>query len=328
MKFFIRISIVLSYIVVSSFDHVSAVSIPNPAQAPNIPGPDRWYPSRFGQTDELGATNYLTDMTALAAVQLVRKGRTYSLGVPIDSQTPSYPPRTFNLTVLFPGQPDFQPIGVNKGSYFDDIVNAWVGSGSQIDGLGHVGIDGRYYNGFRAQEIYQSAGLRKLGVHNIPPIVTRGIVIDMAEFNSVEMLTEGEFGLEDVKSALHKSGLYPRRGDVVLFHTGWLDGMMHQNSTRFIAGEPGIDAATAEFLANLEVVAVGADTWGLEGVPNAAGLFFPAHQVLLTKYGVHVLEMMDVGKLVKDGVKEFLFVLGVPRYRGGVQAMVNPIAIV
>jgi hypothetical protein len=55
--------------------------------------------------------------------------------------------------------------------------------------------------------------------------------------------------------------------------------------------------------------------------------FFPAHQELLTKKGVYILETMDTRALAADGVSEFLFVLGQPRFEGAVQAIINPVAI-
>jgi len=36
---------------------------------------------------------------------------------------------------------------------------------------------------------------------------------------------------------------------------------------------------------------------------------------------------MDTSEFAKDKAYEFLFVLGQPRLRGGVQSMINPVAI-
>jgi hypothetical protein len=55
--------------------------------------------------------------------------------------------------------------------------------------------------------------------------------------------------------------------------------------------------------------------------------FFPAHQELLTKNGVYILENMDTRALAKDEAWEFLFVLGQPKFVGSVQAIINPVAI-
>lgn len=118
-----------------------------------------------------------------------------------------------------------------------------------------------------------------------------------------------------------------RQGDVILIHTGWVE-MLDRDPARFGKGEPGIDAGAAEFLAGLGVVAVGADTWGVEAVPfKNPNRVWEGHQVLLAKNGVHILEVMDTRALARDGAKEFLFVLGQPRLKGAVQAIINPVAI-
>lgn len=117
------------------------------------------------------------------------------------------------------------------------------------------------------------------------------------------------------------------KGDVVVIHTGWLS-LLGKDNEHFGKGEPGIDAATAEYLAGLEPVAIGADTWGLEAVPfKNPKVLYDAHQTLLAKNGIYILENLDTSKLAADGVKEFMFVLGQPLFVGAVQAIINPVAI-
>ncbi len=117
-----------------------------------------------------------------------------------------------------------------------------------------------------------------------------------------------------------------REGDVAILHTGWLS-MLYTDPKRYGAGEPGIDVGAAEYLASLNVVAVAADTWGVEAVPFKSDRVWEGHQVLLAKNGVYIIETVDTRALIADGVKEFLFVLGQPLYTGAVQAIINPIAI-
>ena len=114
---------------------------------------------------------------------------------------------------------------------------------------------------------------------------------------------------------------------MVLFHTGWLN-VMESDPVRFMSGEPGLGMDGARYLADLGVVAVGSDTWGVEVLPSEDPTqAFPVHPELLAKNGVYVLENMDTRALAADGVAEFLFVLGQPRFVGAVQAVINPVAI-
>lgn len=288
---------------------------------------DDWYPSKYGAQDELGAANLLSPEKVMAAAQLITAGKTYRLGVPVGRDTPAFPPRSLAVTVLQPGQAHGATFGANRMSYNDDMFNGWLGIGTQIDGLGHLGIDGVYYNGNKAQDFAQTTGLEKLGIEQIPPIVTRGILIDMAKHKGVEMMLEGEIiSADDIRAAMEQQGVEAKEGDVIIFHTGWL-AMLDQDPARYGAGEPGIDAAAAEYLASLNPVAVGMDDWGIEAVPFAGDRVWEGHQVLLAKNGIYILETLDTRELVADGVQEFMFVLGQPLYTGAVQAIINPIAI-
>jgi kynurenine formamidase len=97
---------------------------------------------------------------------------------------------------------------------------------------------------------------------------------------------------------------------------------------RFGSVEPGLGKTGAEYLAELGVIAVGADTWGLEAVPFEEGVgVFEIHQILLAQNGIYILENMNTSLLVEDEVNEFMFVLGQARIKGAVQMMVNPVAI-
>jgi hypothetical protein len=63
----------------------------------------------------------------------------------------------------------------------DDILISCLGIGSQLDGLGHIGdARGMYYNCHEGREISDLGGLSRLGVHQIPPLVARGVVLDTA----------------------------------------------------------------------------------------------------------------------------------------------------
>lgn len=56
-----------------------------------------WHPSRFGPDDEIGAANLITPAISLEAAKLVRTGRSYPLGVPIDTHLPAFRHRSFHL---------------------------------------------------------------------------------------------------------------------------------------------------------------------------------------------------------------------------------------
>ncbi|MHB0768255.1 cyclase family protein [Bradyrhizobium sp. 5.13L] len=286
-----------------------------------------WTKSKWGPTDEVGAANYMTPELVVKAASLVKTGKTYALGIPVTSQTPAYPPRSYKITVVQPGQAGNAGLGPNKATYNDDILDTWVGVGSQLDGLGHLGIEHVYYNGNKLADFADPTGLKKLGIEKVPPMVTRGVLLDMAAYFKTDVVKEGTaFNVKEIEEAAKQQNVEIRQGDVVIFHTGWLS-LVGKDDKRYSAGEPGLGVEGAKYLTGKGVVAVGADTWGLEVLPFESKNVFEVHQILLAMNGTYILENMDTAALARDKGYEFLFVLGQPRWTGGVQAMINPIAI-
>ncbi len=285
--------------------------------------------SKFGPDDQIGNLNYVTPAKTLAASKLVTRGKAYRLGIETNKDTPAYGTRTFAITVLQPGQAGGATLGPNKMTYNDDIITGWVGVGSQIDGFGHAGIDNLYFNCNKAADFTMPDGLKKLGIENVPAVATRGVLLDMAGYLGSDPVKEGTaFNRAEIEGAMKRQGIKAiEKGDVVLFYTGWLK-LLGKDNKRFISVNPGLGRDGARYLASLEVAMVGADTSNFEVIPfeKDAGLF-EVHQILLARNGIHILENMNTEELVKDQAWEFLFTLGPARITGGVQAIINPIAI-
>jgi kynurenine formamidase len=289
---------------------------------------DNWYPSRFGKDDLRGAVNNLTPEGVKRAAALVRTGKVYALGIPTGPDSAAYGDRRYTVEIIQTPPAGAPPIGPNKVTAHDEKVTTSMGIGTQMDGFGHLGIDHRYYNGLRGEGLRTPKGFTKLDLSDVPPIVTRGVLVDMTRHFGKPMLDGGQvITRADVEAALKAQKLTVGKGDVVLFHTGWMK-VMETDKARFLATEPGIGEEAAAWLADQGVVAIGADTVALEHIPFAdPDRQWIVHQTLLAKKGVHILENISTAALAADGVGEFLFVLGQPRFVGTVQVVINPIAI-
>lgn len=287
--------------------------------------------SKWGAEDTIGSANLITPERTLAALKLVKQGKTVPLGITIDAQTPAFAPRSLSLQVVQPNQQGGQRLSAfgYEGNYNDDIIQTWVGIGSQLDGLGHLGENGLYYNCNDEKDIAPITGLTKLGTHDVPPLVGRAVIVDMASHFGVDVMEAGaHFGSEDIKAAAAAQGVTMGEGDIILFHTGWTEGMLESDPDAWVSGEPGLNNEGAEYMASLNPLAVGADTWGLEPIPAPEGdKVFYGHVTLLKQNGIYILETMNTGPILRDGVNEFMFVLGQARIRGTVQAMINPVAL-
>ena len=283
---------------------------------------DGWQASPYGAADQIGAANRLTPQVVLRALALPRDGRVVSLALPLDENAPAYPPRGFDHVSIL-------NIGTDQ-SNTDDFVHASLNTGTQIDGLAHLGVDGVFYNGHRAEDFVVMEGLRRLGVEHIPPFVTRGMVLDLVALKGRVMEGGEVISVSDIQAALSRQGLpQPDSGDVVLFNTGWL-AHWRAGSDRYWREEPGPGIEAARWLAERGVVAVGNDTSRLEADPfERDGLFFPVHQILLAENGVYILENIDTDTLVRAGAagRPFLMMIAPLPVVGASQTWINPVAV-
>ena len=289
-------------------------------------------PSQWGADDEIGAANYVNPQQILMAVKLVKQGQSHPLGIVVDTNMPAFAPRSMSLQIVSPGQHNGRSLVQDFGwdvIYNDDLAQLWFGTGPQLDGLGHMGEAGNYYNCNKAVDIVNISGLNKLGTHNVPPLIGRGVLIDMAKYYGVATLAGGKgISSADIKAAAKNQGTTIRQGDVVLFHTGWTDGKLKTEPDVWVATEPGLTNEAFRYISALNPMAVGADTWGIDVVPAIDGdKLFYGHVELLQKKGIYILETMNTGRLAKEQVYEFMFVLGQARIKGTVQMIINPVAM-
>lgn len=286
---------------------------------------DRWYPSRWGAGDQRGAANRLTAAKVLEAKELITKGNVYQLGHVYEPGMPMYGTRHFSLRI----PQVFTMPGKNEAVYHDEIISGELGQiGTQFDGLGHLGMGDLFYNGNRRSEFAQAEGLTKLGIENVGAIVTRGVLLDVARFKGVDQLPPRyEITAADLKGVLQREGLQIRSGDVVIIHTGWGSLWMKDNA-RFGDSEPGIGVGAAQMLVDAEVVVIGADTWGVEVMPNPdSSLSAPVHQLLLARNGIYLHENLITADLARDDVYEFVYMYAPLRLKGATGSPGNPIAI-
>ena len=296
-----------------------------------------WWPNaEWGPQDQAGASNRITEEKVMEALRLATSGRIYDLGQIYEQGMPLFGTHSYSM-VLSPSPP---PQGKNRAVFNDEFVAAQIGQvGTQFDGLGHFGQevvmeDGSaeyvFYNGFTATEMNAQSGLQALGIEHVKPIVTRGVLIDIAGYKGVPRLTNSyEATVDDVLGALARQGMSAtdvRPGDAVLFRYGW--SSLWDQPEAYNRTQPGIGLAVAQWVIERQVTMIGSDSWGTEVEPNPdPELAGPVHQELITKNGIFNLENMQFDELVADGVNEFLFIVTPIRFKGATGSPVRPIAI-
>jgi kynurenine formamidase len=286
---------------------------------------EAWWPSRYGPDDRAGSLNEITPEARTRAARLVRAGRVFDLSYVLSSDIPAFEGRSFQQELCTP----VGPIGRNKVGWVIERVTAPSQMGTHMDGLNHLHVDGRTYNGHRIGDIAESWGTSCCGADALPQIVTCGLLIDVAAYRGVGRLERGEvITPDDAEGALSAEGLVVHPGDAVLFHTGW-GRQWGTDDAAYVEGEPGPGSAMIDWLVGQQVSVTGCDTWSFGPVPaEDPDEPFVVPQTLNVKHGVVVLENLHLAELADARVGPFLFVVSHAKLRGATGAWVAPLAIV
>ena len=275
---------------------------------------------RWGPDDQRGMLNLITQESVLKAVGLVKQGKVYSLAVPLERDGPQAP--QFHKTwraLYFSAGPTPEGSGIA-----DDVVTMESHSGTHMDALGHFWWEGKMWNGRSSAEV-TGAGLGWAAIDQAPPIVGRGVMLDIAAHKGVEHLQVGEvISAEDMEECARAQGTDILPGDTLLLHTGWYR-VFKSDRALWEQGEPGPGPSCGWWLKEKDIVAIGADNVGVEAKPRG---LMSLHVVALRDLGIHLLENINLDELVRDRVYEFLFVGAPLRLTMGTGAPMTPLAIV
>lgn len=305
----------------------AALAAPAAAQSPLVA------PAQWGAEDQAGASNTQTPDKARQAAALIVEGNTYPLARMFESSMPMFGERVFALRGT--GGVAAGPLGSNAAVYNDDFVAGEINQiGSQFDALGHLGVMGPdgpvYYGGRPGAEVHAPNGLRALGVEQVKPFFTRGVLVNMEALNGGPLQPGDEVTVAEIEQALTAQGVDPAslsEGDVVLIHTGW-GRLWGVDNARYLSGAPGVALDAAVWLADKGVALIGADNAAVEAQPGSlAGQAMPVHQEMLVRRGVFLMENVATERLADAGVSEFAFSFTPVPFRGATGAPANALAI-
>jgi kynurenine formamidase len=296
---------------------------------------------RWGADDQIGTLNFVTPEDILRAAGLVRRGRVFALGIPLDRRGPQSglwggrwnPIHTMLATGTdaVAGRQDRVP-GVR---YADDAINMPVQAATHWDALGHIFLDETMYNGHDAR-LADCNGLGKLGIeHTRNKMVGRGVLLDVARYRGVDALADG-FGISNAEldATAQAQGVEIRRGDFVIIRTGQMERCLAAGDWGTYAGgdAPGVKFENCYWCHEKEIAAICSDTWGVEVRPNETSeVGQPWHWVVIPAMGLTMGEMFFLKDLADDcaadRVFEFFF-CGPPLViTGGTGSPINPQAI-
>ena len=286
---------------------------------------------RWGDDDERGTLNLVTAEAVRRGASCVRTGKTFSLALPLDEEGPQ--------TGAIPGRdnPRHTMVAVNMvlGEDFatsDDAVSLGLQAATHWDALAHVSYDRMIYNGFSASTVTE-AGAAHCGIDKVGPIVTRGVLLDLARARGVERL-EGGYALtaDDLDAACELARVRVEPGDVVLLRTGQMGLLKAGDRVAYASPSPGPSTRTVEWFWSHGVAAVATDNLTFEVFPGERpDVLLPVHLLHLRDMGLTQGQNWDLDALAADcagdGVYAFLLEATPDPFTHATGAPVAPVAV-
>jgi kynurenine formamidase len=258
---------------------------------------------RWGEDDQRGTLNLIDAAAVLRGVAAARQGKVFSLAIPFDEEGPQMG--------FIPGRdnPAREMIAVNQ-SYTgdtdefctsDDRVSMGLQAATHWDSLAHAGYEERYYNDTPFTQV-DEAGCHRLGIEHIGPLVSRGVVLDVARALGVETFPDGHpITGEDLDAAAALGGLEVLAGDVVLVRTGQMAHLREGDKLRFADPSPGLSTKSVAWLRDHDVAAVATDTLVFECWPcEDPAVLLPVHLLHLRDMGLLQGQLWHLDELAAD----------------------------
>lgn len=293
--------------------------------------------SPFGPDDEVGMLNLLTPDVAREQLARADGGKIFDLSVDLFMGMPTWtaggePPYSIWMVHTPRGSVVDDPIGVGPEqndhvAWSADAVSMFTHCGTHIDTLNHFGYSGRIWNGFTADDHLGSLHWTVAGADRLPPVIGRGVMVDVPAALGVEVLPDSfAIGHDELKGALSRQGSDLRPGDIVMVRTG---RMRHwPDPAAYLPREPGLNREGAAYLAEAGASLIGSDNIAVEQLPSEdPENWMTVHTYLLAEAGVPMAEVVNLEELAEEQVHEFVFIGASLRLRGATAGPIRPLAL-
>ncbi|HBW37377.1 cyclase family protein [Desulfosporosinus sp. BICA1-9] len=304
--------------------------------------PDNW--GRWGDNDEVGGLNFLSDSEILRGVKAVESGRTFTLMMALNSpgKAPNWPGREKELHRMCRDKSHYLSGAVIAGKggveYADDIITVNCHGTTHCDALAHTWLADKAWNGYNAAA-NSIGGIKKASIR---PIAERGIVghvvlLDIARYKKVPYLKmHTRITLEDLIETADYQKLEIKKYDIVLIRTGIFNLFFNEGPESFYKdfAEPGInyDENLIRWFYEMEISVFGTDTLGNEMIPcPETGIYNAMHAALSRNLGIVFIEAHWLEQWAedceKDGKYNGLYVASPLMIHWATASPVNPVVI-
>lgn len=289
---------------------------------------------RWGEDDETGTLNLVTDEVVRAAAGTVRSGRRVPLALPLQQdgvQTGMIPGRINPLRTMV--MLNHEMFGPGTVATSDDIVTMGLQAATHWDALTHVSHSGRIYNGRPAGSITAHGGAAFSGIEKITTLLSRGVLLDVARARGTDRLP-GDHAVtpDDLDAAEELARTTVRAGDVALVRTGQMRLYLAGDKHAYAFPSPGLSVRTPEWFHARDVAAVANDTLTFEIFPpEIEDLWLAVHALDLVEMGMPQGQNWNLEALseacAEAGQYAFLLDATPQPFVGGVGSPVAPVAV-
>jgi len=272
-------------------------------------------------------------------ISLMRTGKVYSLAVVHYEGMPKPGPMVPYTISARHRHGDLK--GIEPATFGAEAITMACHTGTHIDALNHIGerqdADGQpsddgepmLHDGagkfVRARDHATHQGLLHLSIAEMPPILTRAVLLDVAGAKGLDVLPDGYMITpEDLQLTLTKQQSEIRPGTAVLLRTGFIQHLINRNYEPFTDRIAGPGLAAAQLLVSMGMNLIGADNISVEAMPPND---HAVHRFLLTHSGITHVENLYLEELAAEKVYEFLLIVTPLRLWGATGSWVHPIAI-
>jgi kynurenine formamidase len=292
--------------------------------------------SPFGSKDEIGMLNLIDAKSREAIVSRADASKVYDLSVDYFVGMPSWvdagdPPYHIWMTHTPRGEQiaDQMKIGPAANeliAYSGDAISMYTHIGTHIDCFNHFGYHGEIFNQYKAVDHIGSRNWNVCGADKHPPVIARGVMLDIAAMNNVpELPASMGIGSKEIEDCVKHQGTELRVGDVVLIRTG---RMRAWPDAKYMTNPPGLNREGAVYLAQAGAVMIGSDTNTVEQIPSVdPENWLPVHCFLLAEAGIPLLEFVNLEEMSADNIHEFAFFGACLRLRGATGSPMRPVAM-
>ncbi|MFI8180737.1 cyclase family protein [Actinacidiphila glaucinigra] len=289
---------------------------------------------RWGEADETGTLNLITDEVVRAAARTVHSGRRVPLALPLQQdgvQTGMIPGRVNPLRTMV--MLNHEMFGPGTVATSDDIVTMGLQAATHWDALTHVSHSGRIYNGRPAGTVTAHGGAAFSGIEKIATLLSRGVLLDVARARGTDRLP-GDHAVtpDDLDAAEELARTTVRAGDIVLVRTGQMRVCLAGDKHAYAFPSPGLSVRTPEWFHARDVAAVANDTLTFEIFPpEIEDLWLAVHALDLVEMGMPQGQNWNLEALseacAEEGRYEFLLDATPQPFVGGVGSPVAPVAV-